>query len=381
MGKGMSYTQRLRSRTKQCSEAWVFCDESGNSGINYLAPESPFLVLAGFIVAGSARRRAEAAVRSFVEDLGLPGGKEPKFRDVWRKSRQPRTLAMLRDLGKARAVPVFYFMQKQFAIAGKVVDVLLDPMHNPGASWLPTASLRERRRLTELVYTASDGVLRDFAEAYRDPSENAPLLESCLERLSRFAGLNGEPLLEKGFRGALESLDAIIDAEDCDSADGGKHAEHASLNVPALTQFMRKCDMGLDMYRPRQGTLVHDEQSQFRRVFEFYARMLRKIGVGHRELEDVLDAQGIPVDRVGVRNIHCFSMRDSRGEPLLLAADILAGGIARVLKQVLDDEPWSDAELRFAAMTLPGLLGERKALSSYYADDGFVGKVLARLSD
>ena len=171
----------------------MFCDESGNSGITYLDEDSPFLVLAGFIVAGRARREAEAAVLSFVEGLGLPGGKEPKFRDVWRKSRQARTLGMLRELGKARAFPVFYFMQQQFAVAGKVVDVLLDPMHNPGASWLPTTALRERRRLTDIVYTVGDDVLRDFAEAYRDPSENAPLFESCLARLVDFADSQREP--------------------------------------------------------------------------------------------------------------------------------------------------------------------------------------------
>ncbi|WP_181197965.1 DUF3800 domain-containing protein [Enhygromyxa salina] len=358
----------------------MFCDESGNSGINYLDTD-PFLVLAGFVVAGGARRKAEAAVLSFVEDLDLPGGKEPKFRDVWRKSRRARTLGMLRELGQARAFPVFYFMQKQFAVAGKVVDVLLDPLHNPGSSWLPTTALRERQRLTQLVYTVRDDVLRDFAEAYKDPSENTPVFRSCIERLVEFAELQREPLLAAGFRGALDSLDAIIEAEDYDSIDDGKHAEYASLNVPALMQFMRKCDMVLDMYRPKQGTLVHDEQSQFERVFKFYVQMSQGIGVGHSELEGVLDSQGMAVDRIGVRNIHRFSMRDSKGEPLLLAADCLAGGIARVLKLALEGQPWSDAEREFAELTLPAVMGNREAPSGYYADNQFVAETLGRLVD
>src|SRR5690606_35263927 len=141
-----------------------------------------------------------------------------------------------------------------------------------------------------------------------------------------------EPLLAAGFRGALTCLDGIIDAEDYASLGEGKHAEYASLNLPALMQFMRKCDMVLDMYRPKHGTFIHDQQSQFERVFRQYVQMSQGIGVGHREIEDILDLENMPVDRVGVRNIHRFSMRDSKEEPLLLAADILAGGIARVLK-------------------------------------------------
>jgi len=379
MGRGKSYTRALRSRARRSSEAWVFCDESGNSGINYLDADSPFLVLAGFVVAGKARQDAEAMVLAFVDDLGLPSDKEPKFRDVWRKSRQARTLGMLRELGRAKATPVFYFMQKQFTVAGKIVDVLLDPMHNRGASWLPVAALRERRRIIDIVYTVRDEVLQDFAEAYKDPPENVSLFESCIERLIEFADYQREPLLAAGFRGAQASLDEIIEMEDYGSMDGSKHAEYASLNVPALLQFIRKCDMLLDRYNPKQGVLVHDKQSQFEHAFRLFIRISQGIGVGHRELESVLDAEEMDVDRVGVRNIHGFSMRDSKEEPLLLASDILAGGVARVLKLALEAKPWSDAEHQFAELTLPEVIGNRAAMSSYYADDGFVTRALGRL--
>jgi hypothetical protein len=363
----------------RANEAWVFCDESGNSGIDYLDPNSPFLVVGGFIVAGDARRKAEQAILAFVNMLGLSITRDLKFKDLWKEGRQDKTLALIRSLGKARTLPVFYMMQKRFAIAGKIVDVFLDPMHNKAASWLPTTALRKRIDLTELVYTVHDDTLRAFGEAYRAPTRHRDTLRACLEQLIRFADATGNIQLAHGFRGAMESLGGIIEAEDFDRRDTGRHSTLASLNIPTLTQFLRKCDMILDMYRPKRGVVVHDEQEQFASSFREYTRMIQAVGVGHKNLESVLARDGINVDRVGVRNIHQFEMRSAESEPLLLAADILAGGIARLMRSVFRGEPWTEAEYELAELTLPAVMGEQEAMAGYYADDNLIVEALGRL--
>ena len=364
----------------RAKEAWVFCDESGNSGIDYLDANSPFLVLAGFIVADEARHKAEQAIVSFVNMLGLSMKRDLKFKDFWKDGRHDKTLALFRSLGKAHTLPVFYIMQKRFAIAGKIVDVFLDPMHNKAAAWLPTTELRKRIDLTELVYTIHDDTLRAFAEAYRAPTRHRDALLSCLEQLVAFADATGNAQLSYGFRGAMESLDEIIEAEDFDRREEmGRHSTLASLNIPALTQFLRKCDMILDMYRPKRGVVVHDEQAQFASAFREYTRMVQALGVGNKVLESILARDGINVDRVGVRNIHHFEMGSGEREPLLLAADILAGGIARLMRSVYRREPWTEAECELAELTLPAVMGERASMAAYYADDNLIVEALGRV--
>ena len=101
-----SFTRRLTSRNQFTT--WIFCDESGNSGPNYLETESPFLLVGGFIVSGVTRRKtAEKIVTHFVDSLRLQANAEPKFRTVWRGVRKEIVLHMFQELGKAGVMSVF----------------------------------------------------------------------------------------------------------------------------------------------------------------------------------------------------------------------------------------------------------------------------------
>ena len=152
-------------------------------------------------------------------------------------------------------------MDKKFSIAGKIVDVFLDPAYNPAASWLPTSALRERKELVTFINeTIEYEILRDFAIAYRDPTGSRVLISNVLERLVGAIGTL-RPQLVSAFRGAMVALDEIIRSEDYQALGLGAHYEYASLNLPAFSQFVRKCDMILEVYRPTRGILVHDNQT------------------------------------------------------------------------------------------------------------------------
>ena len=57
-----------------------------------------------------------------------------------------RAVDLMERLADAGGLPFFILMDRQFSIAGKIVDVFMDPMLQNGVDWLPTSDVDQRQR-------------------------------------------------------------------------------------------------------------------------------------------------------------------------------------------------------------------------------------------
>ncbi len=301
-----------------------FADESGNAGINYLDDGQPFHVTAGFLIAAAHRAEAEAAIRA-----QFPRG-EVKGKELLQSpTGQRRAIRLLHSIGANGGIPFFIAMERWFSVAGKLVDVFLDPAHQDSVDWLPTGDLAQREVITEkLLILLPREVLASFARAYRCPGVEPfrDVLQATIKRLETL----GEEKLSHGFKGALNNLQYIVEQEFYGDTPV-EHAEWAALNLPAFMHLIRNVDIMMDGL----GTydVVHDQVDQFKSVFAENIIRYRHPGATQ---PDIYLQNGRP-HRVLFRNLASFTMADSKNTPMLQASDILASSVRRLLGSVLSD--------------------------------------------
>jgi hypothetical protein len=319
----------------------MYVDESGHAGINYLDARQPFHVAAGVFVSDIARDE----IRDLVRSHAAPRAELKGSKLLQSAPGRQAAVALLRAVYAAGATPFFVVMDRRFSIAGKIVDVFLDPFHQDAVAWLPTAALKERRRITEMLSELLDAAaIEAFATAYRAPTVDA---------FSRVLGLivpqvrrTGHFRLAGAFEGAAKSVATIVESE----SYGSEHGEWAALNIPALCHLLRL----VDRFADDKGTfsVVHDENDQFRRLFP---RVVASLTSGDSEHPDVRFPDGT-IARMTLRNCGEFRMENSADELMLQAADLIAGVVSRVARQAMSSVEKPKRDIReLAALTMPAL--------------------------
>lgn len=356
---------------------FLFCDEAGNSGTNYLDAQQPVHVLAGYLFPESRRTGLVSLVEG-VQAL-YPQAREIKAAKLLKS---PKGVAAVTSFieGTLRlgCLPVYLVWEKRYCVAAKIVETFFDAAHNPRAEWLPTGANLDRQELAEHFYDVLPHEhLAQFASAYRSPTVES--FGDSIRRLALAMDLLGNDRLADTLRGNLKDLPALVEAE---SFSGFEHmtdnqvrpASAASLNYPAFAQFVRVADdMLVGQGRP-PTQVIHDEtaefESAFRYLFNSFTR-IKNVDTGYT-LQD-----GTPV-RFGLESLQNFRTGKSSATPELQAADLLASSI-RVLGlaslKLVDRTP--DLERLGRALLPPLLFGFFGPTSAHVmGSQSFIGNLL-----
>jgi hypothetical protein len=107
----------------------VYLDESGNTGPDFLQPDQPVYVVAGWMVPRSSTTAARGVIATAAplqaQQLELKG------KNLVTRARG-RTIAANVVIGllSLRCLPVFSLFEKSYAAAGKIVSTFIDPPYN-----------------------------------------------------------------------------------------------------------------------------------------------------------------------------------------------------------------------------------------------------------
>ena len=352
----------------------LFVDESGHAGINYLDDAQPFHVAAGILIAHPKRPIAQALVRSKLRDQE----KELKGSRLMKSQRgQQRAINILTDIGQAGALPFFVLMDRRFSIAGKLVDVFLDPMHQDAVDWLPTSAIQARYDITEWLHDhLYREIVDEFARAYKAPSRDA--FDGMLTQLIAFLRTREQGRLALAFAGAQRNLNEILEAETYGNA-AGAHAQWASLNMPAFVQLVRMVDVIMDAPRGRYD-VTHDVTVEFEALFE---HVLARFNQPDATTPDLKLPDGT-THRGVLRNFGAFQTSNSTQEPMLQAADLLAASVNQVARVALAPNLTAGTTLQeLARLTLTPLLfsGEDPTFARIYAHTKTRAAVISRMFD
>ena len=324
--------------------ATIYCDESGNDGPNYVNREQPFYVIAGWVVPNDKIVNAAVEIERF-RQCHCNDADELKFKTF--KGKPWAVCELMERLGQIGLVPLYVIAEKRYCIAGKIVETFLDPFFNSKIASPFTSDIVTKQQLANTLYDClSDETLKQFADAYRNPTKSG--FETALSRIVAECQHRINPELAGLLVGSLSQLDEIADAEFTAVSSWGKGM--GTLNLPCLISFLMIVEQLARIEAFLPGKVVHDEQGpyqdDYRRVFEQH----RNGGDG------MMFVEGMRVPYSAIRLIENFEIQRSVEQPLIQAADLLAGSITHLATRMAKGEQLRQQEIDLGGLTLPPML-------------------------
>lgn len=326
----------------------LFCDEAGNTGIDLTGQDQPFFVAAGYLVPAEripACRDAVESLRARVSAERKMEVGELKASSLLGSARGRNAIAdFLPKIEQAGAVPILIAIEKSFSLGGRFVDDFLDLGDNPRAGPEFSVDRDTKRAAATAIAESSSATLKAIEAALRNPTRevrHAAVL-AVTEDLKR----RGLPDLAYITEGVLLSPDGLDPPEHSDLS----FPDFASANAPNPTSLISLITAA-DRYAADHGVeavnFVHDDTKYMEAALKHAYWVVTDPGVYERlSTTPFLDWP----DRV--ERVLPPSFVRSETEPLVQAADLLAGGVAHWLKRGYRRERLDSSTRLIAEVTL-----------------------------
>lgn len=339
----------------------IYCDESGNSGGNYLDPQQPFYILAGWFVERNLKYRAENRILSFKKDY-FPDKQELKGAEIL-KSNAGQTLGnkLLSELGDAHCIPFFVIAEKRYCLSALMVEKFLDPAHNEKVSssfsWMNSI----KQDIAQVIYNISDHSLEKFANAYKNPSIES--LRDSQQTLIYELNQKGFTEIASAVDGSTKYIDLILE-EETYAIDALPNKALRALNLPVFTDFIQIVERFTKNQNIKKVRMFHDETKQFREAypeaFSWYAQKKNE------QVELVLE-NGTTI-LSSLKSLQVFGMQESKGSMLIQGADILASFINLYCTRIMTNKKISPELKKLGELLLSALVVNDKFAGNGFCD-------------
>lgn len=339
----------------------LFADESGNTGLHHLDRAQPTYVLAGWLVENGKIEPARSAVRAARAAMTHSELSGPQLLKTTMGRRV--ALDLLGALG-AVASPFVVAVEKRFALAARMAHEFLDFEHNPRADRAFILDKTRARASAHEFLALPIAAFEAANEWIRRPSRATT--EQCLSAVIDGFRSVGKPDLADilaGARGDAGAGPHVMELE---------HAAGASPNAAAFTSALAMLEQ-LSVMSAEPLRIVHDE-TKFRTTFDHH-HALAASGLPHVAFPELMAAAGYPM----LRNVAPAAYADSKTEPMIEGADVLAGLCASLLARVVAGGAWDrDGERELARLTLAGFLVEDAALFFHWVGSDGLAAAMTR---
>jgi hypothetical protein len=326
--------------------AAVYCDESGNSGPNYIDIPQPFYVLAGWLVPDDQVVEVNVAIDEF-RKKHFRQRQELKASAVLRDDGTKRKCAELfRILGNLYCVPIYLIAEKRFCVAGKIVETFMDPAYNTIVKNPFTYDVTSKQEIANTLYERlPEEVIIQFAEAYRAP--DAVTLAAALRKVMTVVESHVSPELAKAIGGCESFIDEIAQVE-AETSPLGNVA--GTLNMPCLVSFLMLIENLGRIGMAYPITVLHDQQHAYQEGYQQIFKMHKGVADWFARLPDSDFAYS------NLKHVAKFEMRESKTSLPIQAADLLAGTLHHCCLLAMGTTVVTDGDMELAEVVLPGLL-------------------------
>ena len=308
----------------------IYCDESGNTGANYLDLGQPVYVLSGWLIERNSSYRARDKIIELRREY-FPQAKELKGSKLLKTSKGRSFCAnFIKEMGQLGCVPFYIVAEKRYCLAAKIVEAFFDSEYNDRISNKLGWDFHTKKDMAEIIYNISEGSIERFADVHKSPSL-ANIKGAQIQLIKEFRK-NGYEQLAYAVEGSNNHLDKILE-EETYTAVGMEKKALKTLNLPVFVSFIQlieKFSRSTDLKKVR---MIHDEIAQFQRVFPEIFEMYSK----SKSKESIVFSNGSEMvfSTIKLRN---FEMGDSKVHPLIQAGDILSSTLNNYLTKVNNHE-------------------------------------------
>lgn len=319
-----------------------YCDESGNTGVNYVDEKNPFFILGGWLDIDN-----KGSDSKFIMKLKklLELNEECKAKKLHKSVNGRRKMKEIINLFQENNFyPILSIIDKRFATAARINSILLDHEYNDLAD-----SRIERDEydiplyeLAEIMDKLSDKTLEMFAFAYRNcDSDN---MIKCINAISKELSILGYKEIGRIVKNSSVKIESNLKAE-------ATNPKEQAPNIFALNCLLRLINDICNIEEAYEVDFIHDEQLQYGENMNSMVSILAqdrndKIRFAYKD------------EGVFYKSIKSFSFAKSDDVLLLQCADILVGSINYILKALLANEEMDISKKELFEQIQPYLYGQ-----------------------
>lgn len=145
-------------------KVYLFFDESGNTGTNWLDKNQPYYVYGGWLVKKSKKEEAEDEIKKI---FSRSSAKELKSSFIIERKKPEFKLLMDFLLFKVGSIPVFGVVDKRYMVAAKIIETFFDYAYNPNVNQYLTYRSDLKKSLADSV-SSNHIVLERFVELIKN---------------------------------------------------------------------------------------------------------------------------------------------------------------------------------------------------------------------
>lgn len=294
-----------------------FCDDSGNTGPDFIEPNQPIYVEAGWIVPVATIDNLERDILDFEASLRGQSA-EKKAKTVLKTyAGLTATTKLFELLQEAGCIPVFVLAEKRYCIACKIVETFLDSEYNDSVETEELWDTEGRQDIAEIFCDLPNEMLTAFAKAYR--SIDLAALTMSAKDVSAWLKKMGQRVLAPKVLDCIPHLSKLCRLEK-ESVSWLPNQGMKALNTPVLINLFSLIE-GHGVKTRTRIDMIHDDtpyQEALEQVFRQYKSAKRT-------------RLSLPNGTAyfGYRHLTSLRFSPSIDTPFLRAADFLAGLISK----------------------------------------------------
>lgn len=295
----------------------IFVDESGSTGPNLNEDSQPVFVHTGLLIPVVRKHDVRALAEQLRLEL-LPKSDELHVGVLNTANGRKRISRLLPELLAMRVCPLISIMERTIVRAAYLVDTCFDQEWNDKATARYMTSAEARQELSQtLVDTVPQEVMIQFASAFRrrDATAIAAAISIVGEKLRAAARTEEADVLAAAGQHLSEQCEAIRETDNVATAMD-------TINVSSFAVIAAMGERAADALGFAAGKIIHDQCPQLA-AYEWTFNMMRTRADG-----DIAFDNGQV--NVPLRRVANLDAGDSKAEPLLQLADVIAGTYRRL---------------------------------------------------
>lgn len=300
------------------SDLFLFCDESGNTGTNYLDPAQPFYASAGWCIPGEQVETCRTFVARYISGdqkelkgaalMGTPSGKR-------------RATEILQGLIERGALPFFVAIEKLYDLSASFVNEFFDRDMQGRVQFKYNIDQETMKAAAHEIAKLPDSVIQIIYQALRDPSEVN--YRDAVRAVSTGLRDRGSHVLADD----LEKSIPLSHSESQPGEDTGVPGRGMSPNVHGFMGLLANVEKYARSSGALQVQVIHDETHTFELAFEEYFGRVAD-PASYEPLRLLFEAHRFPRFDL-IRSVRFVR---SSSEPLIQAADVLGAAVMHVTK-------------------------------------------------
>jgi hypothetical protein len=326
----------------------LLCDESGNTGHDYMNTDQPVFVYAGLLLETQKLPELRAAIGEV--DRHYPGAAEKKGTALMKDTKGRKALAhFIRSAFALGGTPIYSVIEKKFSVSSRMVETLFDPRINPASRLHPNDDIN-RKQLALVLSDLPDYYLNLFVDAFHNPTEAA--FRKSITSLIVAMKSRHQNHVAKVLKAQLEALPELVTSELGDNEIWDKRrSKGLSINVGALFSFLQMANtVAQSIGNPPTEVLHHHMRS-----LESALQVVWHWAKTEQPSRVFRDGRKI---HYGLPALKSMRFVEADAEKAIRAADFLAAASRWLVELCVRRKPWTPEFNELGALVGPTLQAE-----------------------